>query len=129
MSKYFGWDDFAGMVSDFTAYEEREAGVPPTAFVGWAPEHVLFASYGGRSYEGDAIVILERDNKLYEVRGSHCSCNGLEGQWDPQEVTWKALAMRPRSTEDAWGDFLRNNEHRDEAVAAFWALVDSRNTP
>lgn len=121
MSQYFGWDNFASMIRDFT-------DGATTVSSEWPSETVLFASYGGAAYEGDAIVLLERDGKLYEVRGSHCSCNGLEGQWDPQEITWKALAMRPRSSEDSWDDFLRRNEHTEEAAKFFWALVDSRNT-
>ena len=28
--------------------------------------------------------ISDEDEKFYEVTGSHCSCYGLEGQWDPE---------------------------------------------
>jgi hypothetical protein len=55
---------------------------------------ILFACYDTPSYEGYAIVLFERDGKLYEVHGSHCSCYGLEDQWEPEETTWPALAMR-----------------------------------
>ena len=53
-----------------------------------------YAEYGGGGYEGWALVIFERDGKLYEVNGSHCSCMGLESQWEPEETSWRALAMR-----------------------------------
>ena len=56
--------------------------------------NIKFASYGGMSYEGDAIVILTRGDKVYEVHGSHCSCYGLEEQWDEEETTWEALHDR-----------------------------------
>lgn len=59
---------------------------------------VVFASYGSGGYDGSAIVIFQRDNKLYEVSGGHCSCYGLEGQWSPEEVTWSQLAMRQFSS-------------------------------
>lgn len=55
---------------------------------------VLLASYGTPSYEGYAFVLFRRDGKLYEVNGSHCSCYGLEGQWDPEETTAEALRHR-----------------------------------
>ena len=55
---------------------------------------VLLASYGQGCYEGDAFVLFERDGKLYEVNGGHCSCYGLEGQWEPEETTVEALRHR-----------------------------------
>jgi hypothetical protein len=39
-------------------------------------------------------VLFQRDGKLYEVSAGHCSCYGLEGRWEPDEVTWDQLAMR-----------------------------------
>ena len=56
--------------------------------------NVLLASYGTPSYEGYAFVLFERDGKLYEVNGSHCSCYGLEGQWEPEETNVEALLHR-----------------------------------
>lgn len=63
-------------------------------------EQIIFAAYEGGSYEGAAIVVYEKDGKLYEVNGSHCSCYGLEGQWAPEETTREALAMRKLSSYD-----------------------------
>lgn len=63
--------------------------------LGWLVDSVLIASvYEVESYEGSAFVLFEKGGKLYEVNGSHCSCYGLEDQWEPTETTWKALAMR-----------------------------------
>lgn len=44
-------------------------------------------------YEADAWMLL-RDafGVLYEVSGSHCSCYGFEGQFEPQ-VTTKAYLL------------------------------------
>lgn len=53
--------------------------------------NVLFASYDTGCYDGEAFVILEKNGKLYEVNGSHCSCYGLEGQWEPEELNLKTL--------------------------------------
>jgi hypothetical protein len=53
---------------------------------------VYLAWYGYGSYSGRSKVIYEKNDVLYEVDGSHCSCSGLEGQWDPQKVTWETLS-------------------------------------
>jgi len=52
---------------------------------------ILYATYDIDGYEGSAFVLFERDGQLYEVHGSHCSCYGLEGQWEPEETTADAL--------------------------------------
>lgn len=56
--------------------------------------NMLFASYGCANYSGDAWVLFEQDGKLYEVNGGHCSCYGLEGQWEPEEVELNELQNR-----------------------------------
>ena len=55
---------------------------------------ILLAWYGYGDYDGSAFVLFERDGKLYEVNGGHCSCYGLEEQWDPEETTLEALRHR-----------------------------------
>lgn len=59
--------------------------------------NILFASYDNEGYEGFALVIFSKDGKLYEVNGSHCSCHGLENQWNPEETSLEALKMRDYS--------------------------------
>lgn len=51
----------------------------------------LYAAYRVGSYEGDSIVLFKKDGKLFIVESAHCSCYGLEGQWDPIEVTEASL--------------------------------------
>lgn len=55
---------------------------------------ILFAYYYNEDYEGNAIVIYQKDGKLYEVNGGHCSCYGLEEQWSPEETSFEAIAKR-----------------------------------
>jgi hypothetical protein len=55
---------------------------------------ILFASYGEDNYSGEAWVLFEENGKLYEVNGSHCSCYGLEGQWEPEETSIEELDHR-----------------------------------
>ena len=127
--RYFGsWDTWEEMRNSWFDrrynYETRdyEPLVVPEDFP--TDEQVLFASYGGAMYEGDATVVFERDGKVYENHGGHCSCYGLEGQWDPEETTWAALAKKERKSEDSYFYFLR--DHEDQAREAYWALVDAR---
>lgn len=79
--------------------------------------HILFASYGTDNYSGDAWVLFEKNNKLYEVNGSHshCSCYGLEGQWEPEEVS--LLELEDRLTNGTFGeDDYSGNEFKSELM-------------
>ena len=57
-----------------------------------ATVHIAWYGYG--DYCGSSIVVYEKDGRLYEVNASHCSCNGLEDCWDPEETSWEALKTR-----------------------------------
>lgn len=58
---------------------------------------ILLASYDEVwAYDGEAYVLFRKDGKLYEVHGSHCSCYGLEGQWEPEETTLESIEYRLR---------------------------------
>jgi hypothetical protein len=61
---------------------------------------VVFAKYEQGGYEGSAVVLFASDGKLFMVSASHCSCNGLEGSWDPDEVT---VDMLKRMSETGYG--------------------------
>lgn len=74
---------------------------------------ILLASYTYVDYSGDAYVLFEKDSTLFEVNGSHCSCYGLEGQWEPEETTLESVEYRMRNGDlgnSKWG----NNEFADE---------------
>lgn len=116
MNRYF--NNFTNLDDIINAFEIKEPW-----FSKLKEAEILLASYGGRAYEGDALVIFSLDGKLYEVHGGHCSCNGLEGQWDPEETSVQAIAFRFKSsTEDE--DNLFNalaslsEEHGPEMVEA-----------
>lgn len=66
---------------------------------------VLLAYYhvGDYGCDSSAFVLFERDGKLFEVNGGHCSCYGLGEQdysgtsgtqWEPEETTVEALEHR-----------------------------------
>ena len=73
-------------------------------------EQVLFDAYDTEQYEGYAFVLIEREDGLYEVNASHCSCYGLEGQWDEEKTT--AEALRARFQHRQYG-VMESQEDRD----------------
>lgn len=85
-------------------------------------EELLFASYGGSGYEGDAYMLWRRNGVLLECGGYHCSCYGLEGQFEPDTTTVDALLMRRRKDPNQRFFFL--SDHDPDAYGAFWNLVD-----
>ena len=67
---------------------------------------ICIAAYYPGDYCGDAIVIYYRKstNKYYQTYGSHCSCYGLEEQWNgDEEVNMIELESR----------ILRGDKHED----------------
>lgn len=74
------WADEKAMAASFSMDESDLQGVK-----------VLMAWYGDGDYCGSAEVLFKKAGKLYRVTGSHCSCYGLEGQWEPQETDWATL--------------------------------------
>ena len=62
---------------------------------------ILYACYSYGDYSGDTHVIFREDGKLYEVNGGHCSCYGLEGQWEPEETSVEAMLARPSVANEA----------------------------
>ncbi len=54
---------------------------------------ILYAAYETGYYCGSSIVLFKKDEKLFIVEAGHCSCYGLEGQWDPVETNEQALKM------------------------------------
>jgi hypothetical protein len=53
--------------------------------LGPEPE-LIYAVYSTPAYEGNAEVIYRQGGKWFEASGGHCSCYGLEEQWDPKEI-------------------------------------------
>src|SRR5882762_180023 len=87
-------------------------------------EELLFASYGGRSYEGDAFMLWKRDGKLDKCHGCHRSCYGLEDQFEPEETSLEALKSKEKKTsEKHYFHFL--DDHDEEAIARYWEIVSS----
>lgn len=121
------WKDSFGVIADFedvymdkTEYESTDDNHRNNTY--WIEKkrqmdialekhknnNILFASYGCANYSGDAWVLLEKEGVLYEVNGGHCSCYGLEGQWNPEEVVLKELENRLVNGEFGEDDYSDN---------------------
>lgn len=86
------WDTFEDMVRDFSEhYWNNALKTDLSIFEGI---EVLLASYSTGNYAGTAFVLFRKDGELYEVHGNHCSCYGLEGQWEPEKTSIEELEFR-----------------------------------
>lgn len=97
-SIFDGFNDWADVMSEFDVKEQEPA-----------PDHVLLAWYGGGSYEGDAIVIYRRGPEYFINEGGHCSCYGLEGQWDPEKYDSKEHLIAALEKREWYDTDKKNN--------------------
>lgn len=113
----FGLDGVADINREFsnTRYDDDFNELPSEQHLS-ETDTILIAVYTYECYSGKAFVLFERDGKLFEVNGSHCSCYGLEDAWSPEETTWEALLMRDFS--DSWySDYNPWNSMNDRIAA------------
>ncbi len=89
-----GFGTVADVVEGFQLTPEQIQGV-----------RILYAEYDVGSYDGSATVVFERDDQLYTVDESHCSCYGLE-TWDPQPTSVEALTLRSQHADPAFKKFV-----------------------
>jgi hypothetical protein len=52
---------------------------------------ILIAAELSESYESSNWFLLRKEGRLYENHGGHCSCNGYEEQWGPEETNTEYL--------------------------------------
>lgn len=98
---------------DFQSNEDilREFEAPADVLDG-ATIYLAYYHVGNWGCDSSAFVLFEKDGKLYEQHGSHCSCHGLEGQWQPEETTIESLAHRAEK-----GSFGYPGGYDDEGYA------------
>jgi hypothetical protein len=61
----------------------------------WGSVELLFCAYTFEGTNADAFIIFkDKTGGLYEVNAAHCSCYGLEGQFEPEKTTVEALRHR-----------------------------------
>jgi len=115
---FSGWDgeDYNTLVRNFNI---SDPGSEP---------RFVYAVYSTPACEGSATVIFYRKGKWFEVNGGHCSCYGLEDQWEPKEIDpqihLKALEAGKREllVADSEGDYPEaTQENFDKWLA--WAVA------
>lgn len=62
--------------------------------------NIIYAEYEFEECDGSATVVFERNGDLFEVYGAHCSCYGLEWQWEPELIDKQVYAERLRLAKD-----------------------------
>lgn len=101
------WDNIEDLINDFEYYGDKD-------YSKYEGIEILLAYYLYEDYSGEAFVLFRKDGVLYEVNGSHCSCYGLEGQWDPEETSVNALKYRYGVNEHFGTEYGRGNTYRKE---------------
>ena len=86
------FDNANDVFKHFDVSEEDQVGV-----------HFVYACYEAEDYEGHAGVIFLKGGRFYIVTGSHCSCHGLEDQWDPEEITLEEIRHYRKNRKTPYG--------------------------
>lgn len=83
-------------MSIYNGFDSKEelAGSFSVSLASLKNANIIYASYETMDYEGYAFILYEEAGRFYEVNGSHCSCYGLEGQWEPEETNLEVLQHR-----------------------------------
>lgn len=94
---FSGFEGYFDMLSEFEIDEENIPEYVPTSGA------ILFAVYSQESYEGSAVVVwLNSDGTYSAVFGAHCSCYGLENQWDTKPDKLTLAELRKQLTDEGW---------------------------
>lgn len=88
-------EDLVGMNEDEVRKHLRETFQAPDAAEG-CDILVAYESVGSWGCDSSSFTLMRRqsDGALLENHGSHCSCYGFEGQWEPEETTKEALLAK-----------------------------------
>jgi len=129
-ARYFGdFDGYQSLIANFMdGGWDYDAGgkktIPlPADFP--TDEQILFAAYGTEeAYSGSAIVVFRQPNgDLFVASGSHCSCNGLEGEWSPSKTTVEALAKERLGAPEDSDYWSRDTAYDTETRQAYRDLI------
>lgn len=102
------WTSIDDLVSDFEDESVRDYEIIVALY--WDP-------WG---CSGDSYVLARKGGFLYENEASHCSCRGLEGSWEPQEVTTEYLRQR----QGAGGGTSWERSDVQEVINTFLASIN-----
>lgn len=72
-----------------------------------------YAIYNVDDYSGCAFVVFKKYNKWYSVSASHCSCYGLEDQFNPEEFSPELYFKGKNKDRDLIGSYLVFTHKKD----------------
>ena len=110
------WETKEDMITDFEGFYFAK-DIPPDCIAKYDHVDVILASYCVTGYEGGAFVLFRnnKDGQLYEIHGSHCSCYGLENQWEEDLASIESLRKRVNEGTLGSNDYT-NNIFKDELI-------------
>ena len=88
-------------------------------------EEIIVAFYLYESYSGIASVLFKRDDKYFIVEGSHCSCYGLEGQWNEEEISLEYISHRIEN--GCFADWASHYEERIKERLRLFIIEELEN--
>lgn len=90
-----GHMDRDDQVSEFNQYQNEERDSNYNRIPVKMPEtlHIFFSHYKYEDYSGSGYLwgYNEETDTFFYNSGSHCSCYGLEGQWDMEDHTYEEM--------------------------------------
>jgi len=108
---WLGWDNVESLAIDFN---KKSGEVNQEIIEELKNANILIAWYGKESYDGKSEVYFEKGGKLFKNYAYHCSCYGLEGQWDPEETTWEEIAKeKERETDKNHYSYHSDEDEKD----------------
>jgi len=81
---------------------------------------ILVYEFNCYSYEEDSFCLFRKNGKLFETYGTHCSCYGFEGQWNPVETSWEELLSRKYYGDETVQKAVANAYLLDSGVDTTW---------
>ena len=104
---------------------EHKAAV--AAWLDGAEVLIAYESVGDYGCDSSSWFLLRKDGNLYETAGSHCSCYGFEGQWNPSETSIAYLTSEKFCL--PCGGYDDNEDDNKKRVVAFLRDLSAWITP
>lgn len=111
-SLFVGFDDADDIADEFSGRSWGLGGDTVYPKPDLSNTEIAVAVYDGNGYSMNTFILFRNteDGAWYEVNGSHCSCYGLEGQWEPELVDPKAILIREKFVWTFGGDETLNDQ-------------------
>ncbi|KKN63679.1 hypothetical protein LCGC14_0499080 [marine sediment metagenome] len=86
---------------------------------------IAYESCGSWGCDSSNWFLLRKDGQLYENHGSHCSCNGFEEQWAPEETSVDYLLSEKFYFPSGGYDTNGNEEAVSREIRRFFTVTEA----